>query len=72
MKWFSTVNIACSVVQDLLVGPPAGPLQPSRQPVHHDRLAGACHLQQQRAQVGQGGDEGAVGLAEAEGGQGAQ
>jgi hypothetical protein len=44
-------------------------LHPGGQPVHADRLAGARHLHQQRTQVIEGGDEGAVGLAEAEGGQ---
>jgi hypothetical protein len=64
--------MALGVVHDLLVGPPAGSLHPGRQPINHDRLAGSCHLHQQPAQVVEGGDEGAVGLAEAEGAQRAE
>jgi hypothetical protein len=47
-------------------------LHPGRQPVHHDRLAGTRHLYQHLAQVIGGGDEAAVGLAEAKGAQRAQ
>jgi hypothetical protein len=55
--------------EHLLVGPACGALHPGGQPVHADRLAGCGHLGKPAAQVVQGGDEGAVGLAEAEGGQ---
>jgi hypothetical protein len=57
------VGVPLGVVQDLLVGPPAGALHPGGQPIHHDRLAGCGYLGKPLAQVGQGGDEGAVGLA---------
>jgi len=50
----------------LLVGPPPGPLHSGRQPVHQDRLAGAGHLRKPLAKLVEAGDEGAVGLAEAE------
>jgi hypothetical protein len=63
----SGVAVALGVVQDLLVAPPAGSLHPGGQPVHADRLAGRGHLHQHLAQVIEAGDEGAVGLAEAEG-----
>ena len=49
--------------EHLLVGPAAGALHPGGQPVHHDRLAGTCHLRKPAAQVIQAGDEAAVGLA---------
>jgi hypothetical protein len=71
-KALGGVVVALGVVQDLLVGPPAGALHPGGESVHHDRLAGLSHFHQQRTQVVQGGDEGAVGLAEPEGGQRAQ
>jgi hypothetical protein len=58
------VAVALAVVQDLLVGPPAGALHPGGQAVHDHRLAGCGHLHQQRTQVVQAGNEAAVGLAE--------
>ncbi len=61
--------MAFGVVEDLLVDPSAGSLHPGGEPVDAYRLAGACHFHQPLAQVGQGGDEGPVGLAVAEGGQ---
>jgi hypothetical protein len=54
------------VVQHLLVAPAGGALHPGGQPVDHHHLTGLGHLRKQRAQVVQGGDEGAVGLAEAQ------
>jgi hypothetical protein len=57
------------VVENLLVDPSAGSLHPGGEPVDAYRLAGACHFHQPLAQVGQGGDEGPVGLAVPEGGQ---
>jgi hypothetical protein len=66
------VGVALGVVQHLLVAPGAGSLYPGRQPVDHDRLAGAGHLPKALAQLGEGGDEGAVGLAEPQRGQLAQ
>src|SRR6266536_3427083 len=50
--------------EDLLVGPGPGALHPGPQPVEHDSLAGVGPLLQALAQLGQGGDEGAVGLTE--------
>jgi hypothetical protein len=44
-------------------------LHPGGEPVDAYRLAEACHFHQPLAQVGQGGDEGPVGLAVPEGGQ---
>jgi len=58
--------------EHLLVGPPPGPLHPGRQPVHQDCLAATGHLRKPLAQVVEAGDEGAVGLAEAEVAQRAQ
>jgi hypothetical protein len=55
-----------------LVGPPAGSLHPGGQPVHHDRLAGCSHLREPVAQVVEAGDEGAVGPAIPQRGQGAK
>lgn len=43
--------------------PGAGALHPGRQPVQANRLAGCGHLGKPPAQVVEGGDEGAVGLA---------
>jgi hypothetical protein len=57
------VSVAFGVVEDLLVDPSAGSLHPGGEPVDAYRLAGACHFHQPLAQVGQGGDEGPVGLA---------
>ena len=57
------VGVAFGVVEDLLVDPSAGSLHPGGEPVDAYRLAGACHFHQPLAQVGQGGDEGPVGLA---------
>jgi hypothetical protein len=58
--------VPLGVVQHLLVAPAGGALHPGGQPVHTHRLAGGGHLRKQRAQVVQGGDEAAVGLAEAQ------
>jgi hypothetical protein len=66
------VGVPLGVVGDLLVAPLAGSLHSGGQPVDHDRLAGCSHLHQQFAQVVEGGDEGAVGLAEPHGGKLAQ
>jgi hypothetical protein len=63
------VGVAFGVVEDLLVDSSAGSLHPGGEPVEAYRLAGACHFHQPLAQVGQGGDEGPVGLAVPEGGQ---
>src|SRR6266542_3764002 len=52
--------------EHLLVGPGPGALHAGGEPVHADCLAGAGHLPKQFAQVVQGGDAGAVGLAEPE------
>ena len=52
------------VIQDLLVGPPAGALHPGRQPIHAHRLADLGHLRQPFAQVLEGGHERPVGLAQ--------
>jgi hypothetical protein len=71
-KTLRGVGVALGVVQDLLIGPGPGPLHPGRQPVHAHRLAGLGHLRKAIAEVGEGSDEGAVGLAVPEGGQGAQ
>jgi hypothetical protein len=60
------------VIQDLLVGPPAGALHPGRQPIHAHRLADLGHLHQPFAQVIEAGDEGPVGLAQPQPGQVAQ
>jgi hypothetical protein len=60
------VAVALGVVQHLLVGPPAGSLYPGGQPVQTDRLAGLGHLRKPAAKLVQAGDEGPVGLAEAE------
>src|SRR5512132_4204178 len=58
------MGVPLGVVEDLLVGPSAGSLHPGRQPVQADRLAVLGHLRQPLAQVGEGSDERAVGLAE--------
>ena len=57
------MGVPLGVVQDLLVTPLAGALHPRGKPIDHHRLAGACHLRKQRAQVLEGGGEGPVGLA---------
>jgi hypothetical protein len=62
--------MALGVVQRLLVGPAPGSLHPGRQLIHHDGLAAAGNLGQQLAQVIEAGDEGAVGLAVPQRGQG--
>jgi hypothetical protein len=56
-------GVPLGVVQHLLVGPASGSLHPGRQPVKAHRLAGADHLGKPAAQVVQGADEAAVGLA---------
>ena len=58
------VGAALGVVQHLLVGPAGRPLHPGGQPVHTGRLAGGRHLGKALGQVGQGGHEGPVGLAD--------
>ena len=60
------VQLPLGVVKDLLVAPGSGPLHPGREPVDAHRLAGRGHLLQAVVQVGQGRDEGPVGLAEPE------
>ena len=65
-------GVPLGVIQDLLVGPPGWPLHPDAQPVHPHRLAGFGHLLKQRAQVLEGGDKRAVGLAEPQAGQRAE
>jgi hypothetical protein len=60
------VGVALGVVQHLLVAPARGSLHPRGQPVDQDRLAGLGHLRQPQAQVVQAGDEGPIGLADAE------
>jgi hypothetical protein len=66
------VGVPFGVVQDLLVGPPTGSLHPSGQAIHHDRLADLGHLLQPLAKLLEAGNEGGVGLAEAEGAQRAE
>jgi hypothetical protein len=66
-KTLGGVGVPLGVIQHLLVGPPSGALHPGGQPFHADRLADLGHLPKPLAQVGQAGDEGAVGLAEAQG-----
>jgi hypothetical protein len=56
----------------LLVAPSPGSLHPGGEPVDAHRLAGLGHLHQVVTQVGEGGDERAVGLAVSEGGQATQ
>ena len=60
------VGVALGVVQHLLVAPAGGSLHPGGQPVHAHRLADLGHLPKALLQLVQGGDEGAVRLAEAE------
>jgi hypothetical protein len=71
-KALGGVGVPLGVVQHLLVGPALGRCTRGGQPVHADRLAGCGHLRKPLAKVVQAGDEGPVGLAEAEGGQQAQ
>ena len=49
--------------------PPPGSLHPGPQPVQAHRLTGCDHLRKVLTQLGQAGDEAAVGLAVAQGGQ---
>jgi hypothetical protein len=57
------MGMALGVVQDLLVAPPAGSLHPRGQPVHAHYFAACGHLPRALPHVGEGGDEGTVGLA---------
>ncbi len=66
------VGAPLGVIQDLLVGPPAGALHPGRQPIHAHRLPNLGHLRQPFAQVLEGGHERPVGLAQPQRGQLAQ
>jgi hypothetical protein len=66
------VGAPLGVIQDLLVGPPAGALHPGRQPIHAHRLADLGHLRQPFAQVWEGGHERPVGPAQPQRGQLAQ
>ena len=57
------VSMPLGVVAHLLVGPPAGPPHPGRQPIHAHRRTGCGHFRKELAQVLQGDDEPAIGLA---------
>jgi hypothetical protein len=57
------VSVPLGVVQDLLVSPPSGSLDPGGQPIHHDGLASCGHLPKPVTQVVEAGDKGPVGLA---------
>jgi hypothetical protein len=65
-KALGGVGMALGVVQDLLVGPPSGALHRGGQPVQAHHLTGLGHFPKPLAQLVQAGDEGPVGLAEAQ------
>jgi hypothetical protein len=64
------VSMPLGVIEHLLVAPPAGALHPGPEPVQQHRLPGGGHLPKQLDKLVQGRHEAAVGLAEAEVGQG--